>query len=193
MILLGSRVKSCRLTKRWACWRRGRGYKRALAEGRWAPVSAGRALRTPGAGLAARIYGGLELLYLPVAEEVVDAGEVPQSSHPPLMTLPGRRGQGVRARLCRGAQSGGIVGENGPMGAAPREPPRTRMRASLYEGGMMLEVPAGTDAETETLAWLMGALERARGEGHERLAGYLEAVADDVVFEAEAAARGAGG
>ncbi len=57
----------------------------------------------------------------------------------------------------------------------------------------MLDVPTGTDAETATLVWLMGALERARGEGHERLAGYLEAVADDVVFEAEAAARGAGG
>lgn len=57
----------------------------------------------------------------------------------------------------------------------------------------MLDVPAGTDAEMATLLWLMGALERARGEGHERLAGYLEAVADDAVFEAEAAARGAGG
>jgi hypothetical protein len=36
---------------------------------------------------------------------------------------------------------------------------------------------------------LMGALQLARKGGHERLAGYLEAVADDVVFEAEAAAR----
>jgi hypothetical protein len=39
----------------------------------------------------------------------------------------------------------------------------------------------------------MGALERAREGGHERLACYLEAVADDAVFEAEAAARGASG
>ena len=53
----------------------------------------------------------------------------------------------------------------------------------------MLEVPAGTDAETATLVWLVDALERAREGGHERLAGYLEAVADDAVFEAEAAAR----
>ncbi len=53
----------------------------------------------------------------------------------------------------------------------------------------MLEVPAGTDAETATLVWLMGALERARGGCRERLVGYLEAVADDAVFEAEAAAR----
>ncbi len=57
----------------------------------------------------------------------------------------------------------------------------------------MLDVPAGTDAETATLMWLMGALERAREGGHERLAGYLEAVADDAVFETEAAARGASG
>ena len=57
----------------------------------------------------------------------------------------------------------------------------------------MLEVPVGTDAETPTLLWLVNALERAREGGHERLVGYLEAVADDAVFEAEAAARGAGG
>lgn len=54
----------------------------------------------------------------------------------------------------------------------------------------MLEVPAG--AETATLLWLMGALDRAREGGHERLVGHLEAVADDAVFEAEAAARGRG-
>ncbi len=85
---------------------------------------------------------------------------------------------------------------NGPKGAAqtrPRGPPRYRIRALLYVGGKLLEVPAGTDAETATLVWLMGALERAREGGHERLAGYLEAVADDAVFEAEAAARRAGG
>ncbi len=51
-------------------------------------------------------------------------------------------------------------------------------------------MPKGTDAETATLAWLVGALEHAREGGHERLARYLGAVADDVVFEAEAAARG---
>ena len=62
----------------------------------------------------------------------------------------------------------------------------------LDKGGKVLEVPAGTDAETATLVWLMGALEQARGEGRERLVGYLEAVAEDAVFEAEAAARGRG-
>lgn len=50
-------------------------------------------------------------------------------------------------------------------------------------------MPAGTDDETATLLWLMGALERAREGGHERLAGHLEAVVDDAVFEAEATAR----
>ena len=57
----------------------------------------------------------------------------------------------------------------------------------------MLDVPTGADTQTATLAWLVGALERAREEGHGRLVGYLEAVADDAVFEAEAAARRAGG
>ncbi len=57
----------------------------------------------------------------------------------------------------------------------------------------MLDVPAGIDYETATLAWLLGALGWAREGGHDRLAGYLEAVADDVLFETEAAARGAGG
>ena len=57
----------------------------------------------------------------------------------------------------------------------------------------MLDVPTGADTQTATLAWLVGALGWAREEGHERLAGYLEAVADDAVFEAEAAARRAGG
>ena len=54
-------------------------------------------------------------------------------------------------------------------------------------------MPAEADVRMATLVWLMGALERARGAGQERLARYLEAVADDAVFEAEAAARDAGG
>ena len=57
----------------------------------------------------------------------------------------------------------------------------------------MIDVTTGADAQTATLSWLMDALARAREGGHERLVGHLEAVADDVVFEAEAAARGAGG
>ena len=53
----------------------------------------------------------------------------------------------------------------------------------------MLDLPTGADDETATLGWLVDALARAREEGHGRLVGYLEAVADDAVFEAEAAAR----
>ena len=53
-------------------------------------------------------------------------------------------------------------------------------------------MPAGADPQTATLVWLLGALAWAREGGKkERLVGYLEAVADDAVFEAEAAARGA--
>jgi len=47
----------------------------------------------------------------------------------------------------------------------------------------------GTDTETATLGWLVNALEQARGKGHDRLVGYLEAVLDDAMFEMESAAR----
>lgn len=53
----------------------------------------------------------------------------------------------------------------------------------------MLDVPIGADTETATLGWLINALEQAREGGNEKLVGYLEAVADDLVFEAESAAR----
>ena len=45
------------------------------------------------------------------------------------------------------------------------------------------------DSETETLAWLVSALEHVRSRGQTKVVGYLEEVADDVVFEVEAAAR----
>ena len=45
------------------------------------------------------------------------------------------------------------------------------------------------DSETATLAWLVEALEHARPMGQTKVVGYLEEVADDVVFEVEAAAR----
>jgi hypothetical protein len=53
----------------------------------------------------------------------------------------------------------------------------------------MLEVQVGSDTRTPTLAWLVSSLERARTQGQFRAVGYLEAVADDVVFEMEMAAR----
>lgn len=53
----------------------------------------------------------------------------------------------------------------------------------------MLDVPLGVDTETATLAWLVSALEQARTQGQSKAVGCLEAVADDVVFEMEMAAR----
>jgi hypothetical protein len=53
----------------------------------------------------------------------------------------------------------------------------------------MLEVSQGMDTETATLAWLVSALEQARSQGQSRAVGYLEDVADDMVFEMESAAR----
>lgn len=46
------------------------------------------------------------------------------------------------------------------------------------------------DADIETLAWLVSALEQARREGQSKAVGYLEVVLDDVVFEMESAAHG---
>ena len=47
----------------------------------------------------------------------------------------------------------------------------------------------GSDTQTATLAWLVSALEQARTQGQFRAVGYLEAIADDVVFEMEMTAR----
>ena len=41
------------------------------------------------------------------------------------------------------------------------------------------------DSETATLAWLVEALEHARSRGQTKVVGYLEEVADEVVFEVE--------
>ena len=46
------------------------------------------------------------------------------------------------------------------------------------------------DTDTATWAWLVSALEQARGQDQTKLVAYLEAVADDVAFEVELAARG---
>jgi hypothetical protein len=43
--------------------------------------------------------------------------------------------------------------------------------------------------ERATLEWLVEALEHARAREQTKVVGYLEEVADDVVFEVEAAAR----
>ena len=46
-----------------------------------------------------------------------------------------------------------------------------------------------TDTEKATLEWLVSALEYARTRDQTRVVGYLEEVADDVVFEVEMVAR----
>ena len=58
-------------------------------------------------------------------------------------------------------------------------------------GGLLLieDVTPVADSETATLAWLVEALEHARSMGQTKAVGYLEEVADDVVFEAEMVAR----
>jgi hypothetical protein len=53
----------------------------------------------------------------------------------------------------------------------------------------VLEAQIGMDTETATLAWLVSALEQTRKKGQSRAIGYLEAVADDVVFQMESVAR----
>ena len=68
-------------------------------------------------------------------------------------------------------------------------PLRPTIRVLVYEGGNVLDVPKGVDTETATIGWLVNALEKAHEGGNESLVGYLEAVADDLVFEAESAAR----
>ena len=47
----------------------------------------------------------------------------------------------------------------------------------------------GEASEAATLAWLVSALEHARSRGQTKVVGYLEEVADEVVFEVEMAAR----
>ncbi len=56
-------------------------------------------------------------------------------------------------------------------------------------GGSMLDSMLRTDTDTATLEWLASALEQARAQGQWKAVGYLEAVADDVEFETEMAAR----
>ena len=51
----------------------------------------------------------------------------------------------------------------------------------------MSDVTLGSDDDTATLAWLVGVLEHARDRGQTKLVCYLEEVADELVFEVEAA------
>ena len=55
--------------------------------------------------------------------------------------------------------------------------------------GSTLDSMLGADTENATLAWLASALEHARSQGQEKVVDYLEAIAEDVLFEMESAAR----
>ena len=60
---------------------------------------------------------------------------------------------------------------------------------NLSERVILTELATGTDNGTVVdLSWLMGALEHARAQGQTKTVGYLEAIADDVVFEMESSA-----
>lgn len=56
-------------------------------------------------------------------------------------------------------------------------------------GGKVLDVPMGVYTETAALGWMVDALEHARSQGQWKIAGYLEAVAEDMAFEMEMATR----
>jgi hypothetical protein len=53
----------------------------------------------------------------------------------------------------------------------------------------VLDPALGGTTEAATLKWLVEALEHARSKGETKVVGYLEEVADDVVFEVEMVAR----
>jgi hypothetical protein len=54
---------------------------------------------------------------------------------------------------------------------------------------LMQDSMSRADTETAILAWLVSALEHARSRGQTNVVGYLEEVADEVVFEVEWIAR----
>jgi hypothetical protein len=54
---------------------------------------------------------------------------------------------------------------------------------------LMQDSMTGRDTEAATLEWLVRALEHTRSAGQTKVVGYLEEVADDVVFEVEMVAR----
>ena len=56
--------------------------------------------------------------------------------------------------------------------------------------GSTLDPTLEADTDLATRAWLVSALEHARARDQTKLVVYLEAVADEVVFEVELAARG---
>jgi hypothetical protein len=52
-----------------------------------------------------------------------------------------------------------------------------------------LETKSGVEGDAVAMSWLVSALDYARARGQSQIVVYLEAIADDVVFETEMAAR----
>ena len=52
-----------------------------------------------------------------------------------------------------------------------------------------METKAGVEGDGVALSWLVSALDYARVRGQSQIVVYLEAIADDVAFETEMAAR----
>jgi hypothetical protein len=61
------------------------------------------------------------------------------------------------------------------------------VQSTALHGRGTLDSVLNEDAETATLEWLVSALDHARSRGQTKSVGYLEEVADEVVFEVEAA------
>jgi hypothetical protein len=65
-----------------------------------------------------------------------------------------------------------------------------KLQAYLSERVILTDLATGTTNGTVVdLSWLMGALEHARAQGQTEVVGYLEAIADDVMFEMESSAN----
>ena len=66
-----------------------------------------------------------------------------------------------------------------------------QLRVLPLNGGTLLveDLTPEADSETATLEWLVTALQYTRSKGQTKAVGYLEEVADDVVFEVEMSAR----
>jgi hypothetical protein len=54
---------------------------------------------------------------------------------------------------------------------------------------LMQDAMTGVDIDTATLEWLVSALQYTRSRGQTKVVGYLQEVADDVVFEVEMVAK----
>ncbi len=65
-----------------------------------------------------------------------------------------------------------------------------KLQAYLSERVILTEMATGAANGTVVdLTWLMSALEHTREHDQTRVTGYLEAIADDVIFEMESAAN----